>query len=132
MTMLHELAAMLDAATGPSRELDWRIEHIVVRSPVFDASSHDFWPPFMVNSRADKGIPRYTASIDAALALVERLLPGWEWDVELNQGVYFCTLIRLPVTADEGMWCADAPTAPLAILKAMVAALMEREAEHGR
>lgn len=24
-------------------------------------------------------VPRYTASIDAALALVERLLPGWWW-----------------------------------------------------
>lgn len=58
-------------------------------------------PPFMKGSRADKEIPSFTASIDAAVALAERVLPGWlpsisksiqrrYWYVELSRVGYGC------------------------------------------
>lgn len=76
------------------------------------------------------GFTPYTASVDAALALVERLLPGWivdemghdcvgtpgamkiiGWTVELSDGGR--------VNLHQG----QAPTAPLAILAALLTAL---------
>jgi hypothetical protein len=106
MTPLNELAAMLDAATGPSREIDREISFI--------------------SNWAGPYSP-WSSSVDAALALVERLLPGWEWDIELNQGVFFCALLQIATAYADGTHCADAPTAPIAILKALVAALIAQE-----
>jgi hypothetical protein len=105
---------MLDAATGPSREIDAAIYCALV------------WidPPV-------RGVPSYTASIDAALALVERLLPGWAFNV--------CFRDDGDTTGDDGGWSVEfrrpyewlpfstATTAPLAILKALVAALIAQE-----
>lgn len=58
---MNTLIEKLKAATGPSAELDGEI-----------------WLQF----GSDAGVGRawnYTASIDAALALVEEVLPGWSW-----------------------------------------------------
>lgn len=107
MTTLKDLAAMLDSATGPSRELDV-------------AAFRALFPYTRVY---EAHCPPLTSSIDAALALVERLLPGWGW--QINIGAY--AILRPPkATCWSSSLCfdGDAPTAPLAILKATVAALI--------
>lgn len=104
MTTLHELATMLDEATGPSRELDNRI---------WDA----------LNGCVGPTHGNWSSSIDAALALMGRMLPGWSW--QINGGAY--AILRPPkATCWSSSLCfdGDAPTAPLAILKATVAALI--------
>ena len=134
MTTLKELAAMLDAATGPNRGLDDTIalslDGYAVRK--IGGLPHFTTPEEMIFAPPGKpaGVPSYTDSVDAALALVERLLPGgmstyceqwlnfklgcvWTW--ELTEHVL--DLSR----------CETAPTAPLAILKALVAALIAKE-----
>lgn len=61
--ILRDLLERIEAATGPDRELDYLI-----------ANSIGDWGP------VDDPFP-LTASIDAALALVEKMLPGCLWEV---------------------------------------------------
>lgn len=82
---MKDLLERVKAATGPDRELDgalaeafgWRqitVDHGLrltrewLRPDGF---------PLPVGTMADP--PFFTASLDAALALVERALPGWSW-----------------------------------------------------
>lgn len=63
---IDELVKRLEAATGPDRELD---------AELYDA----FIEPLTWQVVSDSGHqkpPCYTASLDAAVALVERVLPG--------------------------------------------------------
>jgi hypothetical protein len=80
----------------------------------------------------------YTASIDAALALVEKLLPGWHWTVTSDKregvaGAWIWLERRFPEDTAEDIpmlrnYEAEAPTAPLAILIALFTALQSKEA----
>jgi len=95
MTDIAELLERVKAATGPGRELDAAI--------VLTLEPEAF--PNTVRSVEDDGTivcghygaytfhdaPELTASIDAALALVERALPGWRWSVfhpGYDNGIY--------------------------------------------
>lgn len=113
---LADLIAKLEGASEPSRELDVLIS---VAAGQIDADLRDLaeeyrWElraapdgrrveAWVVNDagyeRADASRPPrpYTASVDAALALIERVLPGWTvggisqddakaWHVELREG----------------------------------------------
>ena len=76
---IGELLARVEAAAGPDRELDSSIALLCGWThEVNHAEDYECW-------RNPDGkacyLPRYTASIDAALALVERVLPGWMWRV---------------------------------------------------
>lgn len=86
-------------------------------------------------------LPDWSTSIDDALALVERLLPGWAWFVQRISGVP----TRAPLKDYEAdLWLpaphkikglkhinprarSDGATAPLAILAAMLSALSHKE-----
>lgn len=91
MSELVELLERVKAATGPDRELDFRIHIAVIEDvvwPVRDRLGRITNPDYrmsdylrgyssVINSDdQDFDFPRYTSSIDAALALTERLLPG--------------------------------------------------------
>jgi hypothetical protein len=67
-----------------SRELDWLIAD-ATGHPSFARKIEGFWPPFNERSRADKDVPAYSTSLDAALALAERVLPGWGWLVRSDE-----------------------------------------------
>ena len=68
---LELLLERVKAASGPDRELDLALGAL--------------WsdPPFNLSVNQQRGgkppVFKFTASIDAALALVERVLPGWFW-----------------------------------------------------
>jgi hypothetical protein len=89
ITKLRELLARVESAAGPDRELDyaihdiqmggWLQEHGYERSKDGDGYVTDT-PPVEGTSRCC-GPEEFTSSIDAAVALCERVLPGWWWKV---------------------------------------------------
>lgn len=107
MSDLVDLLERVRSATGPDRELD---EALRVQLG---------YPPKPWN---------YTASIDAALALTERVLPGWVW---LKKSPKVISLYR-PLTDEEDAakaWAkhydGTGATAPIAILAATLSALID-------
>lgn len=135
MTDLNELLERVKAATGPDREIDvallhlWDPDHealrsyderyqIELRDGVFSVWKTDG------GYSASVPFPRFTASIDAALALVGRVLPGWnvQFGTLKSGGARARVALDWPEVAplDE---CYDAPTAPLAILAALLLSL---------
>lgn len=112
---MGDLISKLQAAPGPLSGKD--VEECIRLSPWYaNTPSHDpLWNDFV---RALQG------SIDAALALAERVLPGCKVLVGLRQ-----TPDTLP-WARVGEWSAPdaaAPTLPLAITLATLLALQSQE-----
>jgi hypothetical protein len=66
---------------------------------------------------------RVTSSIDAAVALVERVLPGWEWQIHrrYGSGHPFVGRVQLGVAC----YIVRAANGPLALLGALLTALDE-------
>lgn len=130
-TNLAGLLARVKTATGPDRKLDYAI--FTAFAPM-DVGS--YWHPTEGN--------QYTASIDAALALVERMLPGHRWGISthsIKSGAknergwpLHADGFRAHVTERSALRpmpsIADAPTAPLAILAATLSALITQGALH--
>lgn len=130
------MSALLErvrSATGPDRELDESIAYEVRFRPDathdklgsfahheakygYDASwiAHTIW-------RGQWGIPNYSASVDSALSLADRMLPGCRFALYTNGGGKgpACLVMRgdEPVLADE-----HAATLPLAIVAAALLA----------
>lgn len=111
---LEALLKRVEEAGGGSRDLD-----------------RDIWQAF---DAAAAGAPHgempgtfYTSSIDAALALVERVLPGWTYALDNAGRTFHCELNsntgRFLLQGDIERH-ASAPAAPLAILIAMLHALI--------
>lgn len=103
---LQSLLERIEEATGPSYAIETAITDILA-------------PELSM-----RGIyPNVTASIDAALALVERTLPEWRWGLHCHNGLIRGYVVKssplrpMPVIADK-------PTAPLAILSALLRALI--------
>lgn len=112
MSDLAELLVRVKAATGPDREIDRAIERLEHGPDVI---------PFT---------PAYTASIDAALALVERVLPGWFVDhmgADVAGSIGDMKTFGWMVEISDGMtgYQGQAPILPLAILLALIQALGE-------
>lgn len=61
-------------------------------------------------------VPSYTASIETAVALVERVLPGWKWRVSANQGEVFQ---RDPECGQDAFHATPAIALLIATLKAL-------------
>ncbi len=121
MSTIDELIERVEKATGPDRGID----AAMFRVDQPDLARSSPWPQFTIDQdegRDDfKAIPRYTASIDAALALMERKLPGWRismdqmedgWDTDLSE----------PGNR-SGVFNATRKTLPLAIILALLIAL---------
>lgn len=110
---LSALIARLEAAEAGSRELDL----VVVRAVGEDARLLG-WPP-------------YTTPLDAALALAERVLPGWAVEVSrINAGTSRCTANIWTPSQREGQLGSgrvfvDAPTPALALVIATLRAKLD-------
>jgi hypothetical protein len=123
---IGEILARVEAATGPSIELDKLL------SEAFgDKNDHGV----LIVAGRWLGIVPLSGSIDAVLALVERVLPGWSWKVVsepagLNR---YCAVLRnsgkLSDVAEA--FVASHRTASLAILSALLLALSHTQ-EPGR
>lgn len=126
-----ELAALIDrvkAATGPDRELDLEI-----------TNQFGVWIPTHPNpndwmtvipsaiSTADRYVQRYTSSLDAVVALVERESPWADWNVAstvTDAGRKFMAEVG------DGSQEWAQPTAPLALLLAYLRARTEAAAKN--
>lgn len=139
-TDLQDLLGRVEAATGADRELDRAIWWPVSCLPsglymegddgaryadvCVGLSDTPDWRHLGLYDDA----PFYTASLDAALALCERVLPGWTWDIGSEcrfDGVMIYTAIvwSADCKRDSGEQTAKTPALALlaAMLKAMVA-----------
>jgi hypothetical protein len=102
MSDIKALIERLEKATGPDRELDAAIWAATLpRDGVGidgyglpDGAHYEYRPcedgrvEMLVSLNGERGVtranrpsPEYTASLDAAVALVEKVLPGWWWQI---------------------------------------------------
>lgn len=131
---LKALRDRLRAASGSDRELDARVL-IALIPDQWRADAYDVELGFAVEHAEGRAfrkvrVPQFTASIDAALALCERTLPGAYWRVEKSPPA-------LAAAHGQPFWAtcgaagqqeaATGPTAPLAILLALLEAMIGKE-----
>jgi len=114
MSKYSDIIKRLKAATGPDRELDFSIEKFNLGDLGYVV---DHWDTAQRHSI----VAHYTASIDAALELVERMLPGWGVKVDT------CGQAVLYAGGKSDWYLEDASSPPLAILLALFCALEAQE-----
>lgn len=125
--MTSSLIPRLEAGNGSDRELD---------GDLFEQFGGDEWekayhraqlpcgcPHDMAVKEARLYAPHYITSLDASLALVERMLPGWGYTINLDpdRGTVMANLYSLKSGGvHRHAYHADAPRALLiALLKAL-------------
>jgi hypothetical protein len=117
---LADLLAKVQAATGPDVEIDAALYVLEVPRMA------EILPHWSAIQKSDLITP-YTDSIDASLALVERLLPDWQMEQVAwgkDKGGPIIASIGNFGRADEyRCGYGDASTVPLAILAALLSAL---------
>lgn len=77
MSDLQTLIARVEAASGPDREIDSKIALELLGG----AATYKGDVLWNINADGWDALPAYTASLDAAVRLVEAKLPGYEWFV---------------------------------------------------
>lgn len=137
---LPDLLARVKASERPSEELDALILCALAAPPgafVAQSKINGAWCTYTASNRLWEKSSRpggwyrrdgwaLTASLDAALALVERVLPGWLVSVNdlppLNPAGSAVACLRADAKADDVLGYGN--TRPLALLTAMLKALI--------
>lgn len=139
MTDLTPLIQRVEAASGADRELDALIQAALrVQSPSLTAKWLEGWAGpwaaggdrvFLILEDGRRG-PNFismplSASVDSALFLMERVLPGWDYCLSRGSGEPPMAALapRHQVAEVE----ASAATLPLAILSALLRALQAQQ-----
>lgn len=123
---ITSLIEKLEGGETGSRELDWLIAD-ATGHPSFARKIEGIWPPFMERSRADKDVPAYSTSLDAALALAERVLPGARVMVERFHDGKGWTMVQCDPESAKIMTDGNTPALALCI-----AILRATQAEDGK
>lgn len=140
--VLQDLLRRVESATGADREIGREILLALGWQRTLVGHFHGplyYWsPPGSARSSLsgkDDDLPDITTSLDAALALVERVLPGWLWEVTtITTGVggirYPTALVMSPDHApgEEIQTFGEARTPALALLAALLKALIAEQA----
>ena len=148
MSKLSELRERVEGASGPSRELDGEIDAALFggraahtfnentsgarlrksygAGTVFDHTDPQTNGGYVLSTMHREAEP-LTSSIDAALALVERMLPGAEYEITTLYGVAAVTIFT-PFTAYGRREDGDVR---LAILCALLRALEAKDTGRG-
>lgn len=139
--MTANLLSRLQGLTAPDREVDadifqllggseWDKAYIRAQEPC--GCPHDL----AVSTARERYSPAYTASLDAAVALCERVLPGWFWragrtSLFPNGWAYISRTHPSHCDREDEASCSDgrAATPAIALLIAILTALEAREAK---
>jgi hypothetical protein len=128
MSEINALIEKLKVATGPDRRIDGDIAEALKQVPAWCTKRHhtqpELWSDGGPGLRAKTWLAeKYTDSIDAALALVERVLPGVDWSIdrrdEGDPEEWFDVTV--------GASFVQHRSAPLAILLSLLLALSQEE-----
>lgn len=92
--MSDALLKRVEAASGPDRELDDALSRAL--SGVKGAET-DHWYDFWGVWTSAGTTPHYTASLDAAIALCEKVLPDHRWiiDSDLDRGPRYAAQVKV-------------------------------------
>lgn len=116
---LRDLQARVRAAEGPDREIDVALEVTLDTKQIG-------WEKWSIAQL-------YTSSLDAAVALVERMLPGWFWRMWGGRGKPGAHLNRVNLELCERHDEAhgDGVTPCLALIDATLSALIAKAEREG-
>lgn len=117
MADYSDLIARLEKAEGRDRAIDADL----IRTLAGGASEH--WYSAWGTHVTDDTVPAVTASLDAAIALTEKVLPGWFWGVAAWPSTFKSHVTTLMASRVE----AHHPTAAIALLIATLKALQSLE-----
>jgi hypothetical protein len=131
MSDLEQLLERVRAAKGADREIDGDIAEAFEIAPshlprVTHITSW-LWAQFVEPDWETWEAPAFTSSIDAALELVERKLPGWFGEDGRHTWGSHAILYTGEGSGRARIECY-APTRPLAILAALLSALIAQRA----
>lgn len=143
MADYSDLIARLEKAEGPQQELDARIIAALLAPASATVAQSPINGRWCVFNGEWNGKPRLwetptgfradhesvTGSLDAAIALTEKMLPGWGWNVERYGHSCEGTLIEIGSHPDEAdrEWSATSHTPAIALLIATLKALQSLE-----
>ena len=118
LATLRALRDRLDKATGPDWELDEALSIIFYPNVFAEAEKvNGVWKHKRFNAMIQIGY--LTSSIDAAVALFERVLPGWSWGIGSDGASIWMNATKL---------CFESDGQPaLALCRAIVAAMIAKE-----
>jgi hypothetical protein len=124
---LVELAERVEKASGPDRELEYRI-WCAIQGAAFQSltirGDHEYFSCGLEPLKfPDWAVPgHFTASLDAAVSLCERVLPAFGWQITQDVGLYWASVSHHngPFHKDTK---AQAKTPALALLSATLRAL---------
>lgn len=117
---LSSLIERLEKAEGPNRVLDATICWALGHEP-WAGEKEETLPFFMEGSKIDKLTPAYTASIDAAVSLAERVLPGHQ----VNVTKFTSTIARASI-GNGWLAASNHKTPALALVLSTLRALQSR------
>ncbi len=132
------------AATGADRELDAAIWLACFEPQIasFDVTFHvEQYDNYLSRTsietvlggvwvdEMDPPLRHYTASLDAVVALIERKLPGWRWNLNKQSHATMAMVFRPGGSCEESddSGAAMLATPALALCAALLSALIEQE-----
>ncbi|PVE25390.1 hypothetical protein DC522_05695 [Microvirga sp. KLBC 81] len=131
MSKLLELKQRVETAEGPDRELDYEIWAALHGWKIRrHGNTRFFQTPDNYNSVRALRAPKLTSSLDAAIALLERMLPGWHIDLRRYSDGWYARVqersyaVQYPVSAQFG-------NAALALMHALLTALQASTLANG-
>ena len=122
----QELLTKLQGLDGPDASIDWALKWVM--NPAY------FQPKTLAEiadwaKTTDSTCEPFTASVDAALAFGEELLPGWDWNFEKWTRKGAPSWFRVRLFQDGERVKVEASTLPIAILIAYLKAWVEQQKE---
>lgn len=129
MTALSDLETLLEQAKEPSRVLNDQ-----VRKCLQPDLLKDCWctGACMKSDGVCVAVPPYTSSIDAAVQLVEAVLPGWDWTLETDDGAAYAGLNNGAISPDgvflmREVWNPGQPALALCLAVCRAKLAMEQQ-----
>lgn len=133
MSDLQDLLERVEKATEPDRELDAALVVTFDQRPQIYAKDSERLVAYALRGPKQRKemvsvgvggrgivVPSYTASIDASLEMVEKVLPVWGYSVEREASDYFSACLMKPGAPQ--VVSAPGKTGALAILAALLRA----------